>query len=81
MKLQPQDNVKSNFVYNEMIGMADNVIAVKNLVKVKSKRKNKVATFMPKPIFGDNASAMAHIKVFGMEIQMSCMIKMIMLLK
>ena len=47
-----------NLVYDEMIGMADNVIAVKNLVKVKAKRKNKVATFMPKPIFGDNASAM-----------------------
>ena len=47
-----------NLVYDEMIDMADNVIAVKNLVKVKAKRKNKVATFMPKPIFGDNASAM-----------------------
>lgn len=47
-----------NLVYSDMIGMADNVIAVKNLVKVKAKRKNKVATFMPKPIFGDNASAM-----------------------
>lgn len=47
-----------NLVYNDMIKMADNVIAVKNLVKVKAKRKNKVATFMPKPIFGDNASAM-----------------------
>ena len=47
-----------NLVYDEMIVMADNVIAVKNLVKVKAKRKNKVATFMPKPIFGDNASAM-----------------------
>jgi glutamine synthetase len=47
-----------NLVYDEMITMADNVIAVKNLVKVKAKRKNKVATFMPKPIFGDNASAM-----------------------
>ena len=47
-----------NLVYDEMIAMADNVIAVKNLVKVKAKRKNKVATFMPKPIFGDNASAM-----------------------
>ena len=41
-----------------MIQMADNVIGVKNLVKVKSQTKNKVATFMPKPIFGDNASAM-----------------------
>jgi glutamine synthetase len=47
-----------NLVYDEMITMADNVIAVKNLVKVKARRKNKVATFMPKPIFGDNASAM-----------------------
>ena len=47
-----------NLVYDEMITMADNVIGVKNLVKVKAKRKNKVATFMPKPIFGDNASAM-----------------------
>ncbi len=47
-----------NLVYDEMIIMADNVITVKNLVKVKAKRKNKVATFMPKPIFGDNASAM-----------------------
>jgi len=47
-----------NLVYDEMIAMADNVIGVKNLVKVKAKRTNKVATFMPKPIFGDNASAM-----------------------
>ena len=47
-----------NLVYDRMIQMADNVIAVKNLVKVKAKRRNKVATFMPKPIFGDNASAM-----------------------
>jgi len=47
-----------NLVYDEMIAMADNVIAVKNIVKVKAKRQHKVATFMPKPIFGDNASAM-----------------------
>lgn len=47
-----------NLVYDEMIAMADSVVAVKNIVKVKAKRKNKVATFMPKPIFGDNASAM-----------------------
>jgi glutamine synthetase len=47
-----------NLVYDEMIKMADSVVCVKNIVKVKAKRKNKVATFMPKPIFGDNASAM-----------------------
>ena len=47
-----------NLVYDEMVAMADSVVTVKNIVKVKAKRKNKVATFMPKPIFGDNASAM-----------------------
>lgn len=47
-----------NLRYGRMIQMADNVVTVKNLVKVKAKRKNRVATFMPKPIFGDNASAM-----------------------
>jgi len=47
-----------NLAYGNMIAMADNVLTVKNVVKVKAKRRNKVATFMPKPIFGDNASAM-----------------------
>ncbi|ABK78481.1 glutamine synthetase [Cenarchaeum symbiosum A] len=47
-----------NLAYDEMTAMADNVIAVKNVVKVKAKRRGKVATFMPKPIYGDNASAM-----------------------
>ncbi len=47
-----------NLVYGEMIAMADNVLTVKNVIKVKAKRRNKVATFMPKPIYGDNASAM-----------------------
>ena len=47
-----------NLAYDEMLAMADNVVTVKNAVKVKAKRRSKVATFMPKPIFGDNASAM-----------------------
>lgn len=47
-----------NLKYTDMITMADNVVTIKNLVKVKARRKNRVATFMPKPIFGDNASAM-----------------------
>ena len=47
-----------NLAYGAMTHMADNVITVKNMIKVKAKRRNKVATFMPKPIFGDNASAM-----------------------
>ena len=52
-----------------MIQMADNVVTVKNIVKVKAKRKNKVATFMPKPIFGDNASAMhTHQSLWNNDI-------------
>lgn len=47
-----------NLLYDNMKIMADNVITVKNVTKVKAKNSNKVATFMPKPIFGDNASAM-----------------------
>ncbi len=47
-----------NLAYGEMKAMADSIITVKNVVKVKAKRRNTVATFMPKPIFGDNASAM-----------------------
>ena len=47
-----------NLVYDEMTKMADNIVSVKNVVRVKAKRRNKVATFMPKPIYGDNASAM-----------------------
>lgn len=47
-----------NLVNDDTIPMADSIVTIKNLVKVKSKSKGKVATFMPKPIYGDNASAM-----------------------
>lgn len=47
-----------NLRYGEMTEIADSVITIKNVVKVKAKKRNKVATFMSKPIFGDNASAM-----------------------
>ncbi|MBT8252287.1 MAG: glutamine synthetase, partial [Nitrosopumilus sp.] len=47
-----------NLRYGEMTEIADAVITIKNVVRVKAKRRNKVATFMSKPIFGDNASAM-----------------------
>lgn len=58
-----------NLVYDEMIIMADSVVTVKNIVKVKAKRKNKVATFMPKPIFGDNASAMhTHVSLWNDKV-------------
>jgi glutamine synthetase len=47
-----------NLHYDKMLTTADSVTTTKNLVKVKAKKRNKVATFMSKPIFGDNASAM-----------------------
>jgi len=47
-----------NLVNGDTIQMADAVVTVKNLVKVKSNSKGKVATFMSKPIYGDNATAM-----------------------
>lgn len=49
-----------NIRHDEMIRMADTITTIKNLIKVKAKHSGKVATFMPKPIYGDNASAM-HI--------------------
>lgn len=47
-----------NIQHGEMLAMADSIISIKNMVKVKAKQMGKVATFMPKPIYGDNASAM-----------------------
>ena len=40
-----------NLVYDEMIAMADNVIAVKNLVKVKAKTKKQSCNFYAKTNF------------------------------
>ncbi|MET0984998.1 MAG: type I glutamate--ammonia ligase [Steroidobacteraceae bacterium] len=41
-----------------LLRMADNVMIYKYAVKNAARRHGKVATFMPKPIFGDNASGM-----------------------
>lgn len=47
-----------NIRHDEILPMADTVTTIKNLIKVRSKNAGMVATFMPKPIYGDNASAM-----------------------
>lgn len=55
-----------NIQHDEMMPMADTITTIKNLIKVKSKHSGKVATFMPKPIYGDNASAMhIHHSIFS----------------
>ncbi len=41
-----------------LVRMADNVMLYKYFVKNVSRRHGKVATFMPKPLFADNASGM-----------------------
>ena len=44
--------------YDELVRMADKVATYKQVVKMTAKKHGKIATFMPKPIFGDNASGM-----------------------
>lgn len=44
--------------YGTLVKMADNCLMYKYIVKNMSKKNNMVATFMPKPLFGDNGSGM-----------------------
>ena len=44
--------------FNNLLTMADNVLKYKYIVKNTAKKHGKVATFMPKPLFGDNGSGM-----------------------
>lgn len=44
--------------YNTLLKMADNALMFKYIVKNIAKASNMVATFMPKPLFGDNGSGM-----------------------
>jgi glutamine synthetase len=44
--------------FDSLLKMADNVMAFKYVVKNVAGRHGKVATFMPKPLFGDNGTGM-----------------------
>src|SRR6476619_2628960 len=47
-----------NFKFDELLRCADNLMKFKYIVKNVAWKNGKTATFMPKPIFGDNGSGM-----------------------
>ena len=47
-----------NFVFDTMVKTGDNMQLYKYVVRNVSKKHDKTATFMPKPLYGDNGSGM-----------------------
>jgi glutamine synthetase len=51
--------------YQDLVRMADQVFLYKYIVKNVARRRNRTATFMPKPIFGDAGSGMhTHLSLW-----------------
>ncbi|MCL4558566.1 MAG: type I glutamate--ammonia ligase [Deltaproteobacteria bacterium] len=47
-----------DMVFDSLLGMGDKVMWYKHIVKNVAKKNGRTATFMPKPLFGDNGSGM-----------------------
>ncbi len=55
-----------DMVYDTLTRMADNVMTLKYVAKNVAAKHGKIATFMPKPLYGDNASGMhVHVSLWG----------------
>ncbi|GAA3066578.1 type I glutamate--ammonia ligase [Streptomyces olivoverticillatus] len=52
------DQAEINYKFNTLLAAADDLMLFKYIVKNVAWRNGKTATFMPKPIFGDNGSGM-----------------------
>lgn len=51
--------------FDSLVNMGDKVMMYKYIVKNVARKHNKVVTFMPKPVFGDNGSGMhTHISLW-----------------
>ncbi len=50
--------IEIDMTYDSLTKMADNLVSYKFVAKNIAYKRNMIATFMPKPIFGDNASGM-----------------------
>jgi len=48
--------------FNSLLGMADNLLKYKYVIKNTARRHDKTVTFMPKPLYNDNGSGM-HVHV------------------
>jgi glutamine synthetase len=54
--------------FDSLLNMADKLLLYKYIVKNVAKRAGKTATFMPKPVFGDNGSGMhVHVSLWKEE--------------
>lgn len=54
--------------YGDLVTMADNVLKSKYIIKNVARRHGKTATFMPKPLFGDNGTGMQlHLSLWKDE--------------
>jgi glutamine synthetase len=51
--------------FGPLVNMGDKIMMYKYIVKNVARKHNKVATFMPKPVFGDNGSGMhTHVSLW-----------------